>query len=47
MGSITEYAGDIFTVPEGSVIIHACNCVGEWGAGFAAALRQKVSLSAT
>jgi ADP-ribose 1''-phosphate phosphatase len=25
--------GDIFHAPHGTVIIHACNCVGSWGVG--------------
>ena len=40
---VTEYAGDLFSVPEGSVLIHSCNCQGSWGGGVAAAFRDKVS----
>ncbi|KAF2403649.1 hypothetical protein EJ06DRAFT_466545, partial [Trichodelitschia bisporula] len=33
--------GDLFDAPDGTVLIHACNGVGNWGAGIAAAFRQK------
>ena len=35
-----EVTGDIFDAPDGTVIIHACNCVGSWGAGIAAAFKK-------
>lgn len=38
---IKETEGDIFSSPDGSVLIHACNCQGAWGAGVAAAFRTK------
>jgi ADP-ribose 1''-phosphate phosphatase len=40
---VTEHLGDIFKVPRGSVLIHSCNCQGDWGSGVAAAFRDKVS----
>ncbi|KAF2148980.1 hypothetical protein K461DRAFT_282459 [Myriangium duriaei CBS 260.36] len=38
---ITEEKGDIFSAPPGTLLIHACNCVGHWGAGIAAAFKQR------
>ncbi|KAF2230093.1 hypothetical protein EV356DRAFT_509385 [Viridothelium virens] len=38
---IEEQVGDIFDAPENSVLIHACNCEGSWGAGIAAAFRKQ------
>jgi ADP-ribose 1''-phosphate phosphatase len=38
---ITERVGDIFDAPDGAVIIHACNCLGSWSAGIAAAFKQR------
>ncbi|QDS72582.1 hypothetical protein FKW77_001015 [Venturia effusa] len=38
---ITEITGDIFDAPDGTVIIHACNCLGSWAAGIAAAFKQR------
>lgn len=38
---ITDRVGDIFDAPDGAVIIHACNCQGSWGAGIAAAFKQR------
>ncbi|KAK6344088.1 ADP-ribose 1''-phosphate phosphatase [Orbilia brochopaga] len=32
---------DIFAAERGSVLIHACNCLGSWGAGIALAFREK------
>ncbi|KAG8528940.1 uncharacterized protein KY384_006629 [Bacidia gigantensis] len=38
---ITESTGDIFTAPSHSVLLHACNSRGSWGAGVAAAFKSK------
>ena len=38
---LEEQVGDIFDAPENSVLIHACNCEGSWGAGIAAAFRKQ------
>ncbi|TLD39675.1 hypothetical protein E2P81_ATG00662 [Venturia nashicola] len=38
---ITDRVGDIFDAPDGAVIIHACNCMGSWSAGIAAAFKQR------
>ncbi len=39
--TIEEVTGDIFDGPANSVLIHACNCIGSWGAGIAAAFKSK------
>lgn len=33
--------GDIFSAPEGTILVHACNTVGSWGAGIALAFRDR------
>lgn len=38
---VIDKVGDIFDAPADAVIIHACNCVGNWGAGIAAAFKQR------
>ena len=37
---VVELVGDIFDAPPNSVIIHACNCYGHWGAGIALAFKR-------
>jgi ADP-ribose 1''-phosphate phosphatase len=37
---ITESTGDIFDAPANTLIIHACNCDGSWGAGIAAVFKK-------
>ena len=37
---ITEIKGDLFDAPRGSLIVHACNTEGVWGAGIAASFAQ-------
>jgi ADP-ribose 1''-phosphate phosphatase len=32
---LTEETGDLFNAPENSVLVHACNASGSWGAGIA------------
>lgn len=32
---------DLFAAPPGSILVHACNSVGSWGAGIAVAFRTK------
>lgn len=39
--TLTDIVGDIFAALPNSILIHACNCVGNWGAGIAAAFRKK------
>lgn len=36
MGNIIYIKGDLFDAPKGSILIHACNTKGRWGAGIAA-----------
>lgn len=38
---LTYHKGDIFAAPEHSLLIHACNTQGSWGAGIAAAFRTR------
>lgn len=38
---IEEKVGAIFEAPENTIIIHACNCLGSWSAGIAAAFKQR------
>lgn len=33
--------GDIFSAPPGSILLHACNTLGSWGAGIAAAFKER------
>ena len=37
---VVEENGDIFVAPPNSVLIHACNCEGLWGAGIAKAFKD-------
>ncbi|EEQ89638.2 ADP-ribose 1''-phosphate phosphatase [Blastomyces dermatitidis] len=41
MSIITEIEGDLFDAPEGTALIHACNCQGSWGKGIAKVFREK------
>ncbi|PGG99706.1 ADP-ribose 1''-phosphate phosphatase [Blastomyces parvus] len=41
MSIITEIEGDLFDAPEGTALIHACNCQGSWGKGIAKAFKEK------
>ena len=36
--------GDLFDCKPGSLLVHACNCKGSWGAGVARAFKQKYPL---
>ncbi|KAK5132302.1 hypothetical protein LTR08_009210 [Meristemomyces frigidus] len=38
---IQEEHGDIFAAPPRTLIIHACNCQGSWGAGIAKAFKDR------
>ncbi|KAI4222073.1 MAG: hypothetical protein L6R36_006432 [Xanthoria steineri] len=40
MTQIIERVGDIFDSPPNSILIHACNTKGSWGAGVAAAFKK-------
>jgi ADP-ribose 1''-phosphate phosphatase len=39
--SITPLTGDLFSAPENSILVHACNTKGSWGAGIALAFRSR------
>ncbi|ORY16902.1 hypothetical protein BCR34DRAFT_454008, partial [Clohesyomyces aquaticus] len=39
--TLTYHTGDIFSAPPNTLLIHACNTQGSWGAGIAAAFRQR------
>lgn len=38
---LTAHKGDIFAAPNNTLLIHACNTQGSWGAGIAAAFRER------
>ncbi|PNS16010.1 hypothetical protein CAC42_4411 [Sphaceloma murrayae] len=38
---VTEEAGDLFNAPPNTVLVHACNCRGYWGAGIAAVFKKR------
>jgi len=38
---LTYVTGDIFAAPPNTILIHACNTIGSWGAGIALAFRSK------
>lgn len=38
--TVTERQGNLFTAPANTLLLHACNCVGSWGAGIAAAFKK-------
>ncbi|KAJ7918793.1 hypothetical protein B0H13DRAFT_2268953 [Mycena leptocephala] len=38
---ITHIKADIFAAPAGSILIHACNTRGSWGAGIATAFQER------
>ncbi|KAF3930867.1 hypothetical protein ABW19_dt0204263 [Dactylella cylindrospora] len=40
-GGVVMVQGDIFAAPANSVLVHACNCQGSWGAGIALAFKSK------
>lgn len=35
MSNVVTIRGNLFSAPEGSILIHACNCRGKWGKGIA------------
>jgi ADP-ribose 1''-phosphate phosphatase len=39
--AVVEKVGDLFDAPDEAVLIHACNCIGSWGAGIAAAFKTR------
>jgi len=40
MSKVVTIKASLFTAPEGSIIIHACNTKGVWGSGIAAAFAK-------
>ncbi|KAK0503641.1 hypothetical protein EDD18DRAFT_1344490 [Armillaria luteobubalina] len=38
---LTYIKKDIFSAPENSILVHACNTKGSWGAGIALAFRER------
>ncbi|PWY95335.1 phosphatase [Aspergillus sclerotioniger CBS 115572] len=40
-GRVSEIQGNIFDAPDGTGLIHACNCRGSWGKGIAKAFRER------
>ena len=41
MSKLTYITGDIFTAPPNTILIHACNTKGSWGAGIALSFKEK------
>ncbi|TFK20614.1 hypothetical protein FA15DRAFT_646846 [Coprinopsis marcescibilis] len=41
MTTISYVTGDLFSAPEGSILVQACNTKGAWGAGIALAFRER------
>src|SRR5262245_35871573 len=41
MSKLVYVTGDLFAAPQGSILVHACNTVGSWGAGIALAFQSK------
>ncbi|KAK6438928.1 ADP-ribose 1''-phosphate phosphatase [Oleoguttula sp. CCFEE 5521] len=39
--TMKEEIGDLFDSPPNSILLHACNCRGSWGAGVAAVFKKK------
>ncbi|THU79796.1 hypothetical protein K435DRAFT_697055 [Dendrothele bispora CBS 962.96] len=41
MPSITHINGDLFSAPPNTILVHACNALGSWGAGIAAVFKER------
>ncbi|KAG7444141.1 ADP-ribose 1''-phosphate phosphatase [Guyanagaster necrorhizus] len=41
MSKLTYIKKDIFSAPKNSILVHACNARGSWGAGIALAFRER------
>ena len=41
MSKITYITGDIFTAPPNTILVHACNTQGLWGAGIALSFKKE------
>jgi ADP-ribose 1''-phosphate phosphatase len=40
MSKLTYITSDLFQAPPGSILLHACNTLGSWGAGIALSFRH-------
>ncbi|TFK40733.1 ADP-ribose 1''-phosphate phosphatase [Crucibulum laeve] len=40
MSKLTYVKGDLFSAPDGSILVHSCNTLGSWGAGIALTFRE-------
>ena len=41
MAKLAYITGDLFSAPRNSILVHACNTRGSWGAGIALAFRDR------
>jgi ADP-ribose 1''-phosphate phosphatase len=41
MSKLTYITGDIFTAPPETILVHACNTLGSWGAGIALSFKER------
>jgi ADP-ribose 1''-phosphate phosphatase len=41
VSGITEHVGDLFAAPDNTVLVHACNTQGSWGAGIALEFHER------
>ncbi|KAK7446299.1 ADP-ribose 1''-phosphate phosphatase [Stygiomarasmius scandens] len=41
MSKIVHITGDLFSAPPNTILVHACNTLGSWGAGIAAAFKER------
>jgi len=41
VSKLTYITGDLFAAPENTILVHACNTLGSWGAGIAAVFKEK------
>lgn len=39
--TVQEHIGDLFTAPDGAVLVHACNTMASWSAGIALQFRKR------
>jgi ADP-ribose 1''-phosphate phosphatase len=42
---LIEQKGSLFDAPAGAILLHACNCVGSWGAGVALGFKNRYPLA--
>ena len=41
MSKLMYITGDLFAAPENTILVHACNTLGSWGAGIATVFKEK------